>query len=398
MKLHEMENTVRQGMGLPPQNYDQMVADATEKDINAIPDMSGMFNQIEKIKGNETEGPSQAEAEDGKEALTSAEQERLHKITDEDALNEVQEDTSEDTGEVEDLGEIIEFSPEQKEKKPDRYRNRYYRTAAEKEALQERVVQLEQMLAESSNSGIYHYGKYAYAELDKAKDDVKKAIEEGNVDKLVEANIALNKATRSVDEIERWAVNNTNTGAQYQQQETNAYQQYAPEYAPQYQQQVLRVRPNYTPQNQHYEAMHKEIAADWLENHPYLQPYSKEYNPEMANQVAEFVNNLDSHLVKTNQADRYFSDAYFNTIDNHIKSVNQKAQKVSKNIAAFSNAGAVRTNGPVNMNGNKMQTNNRVTLSEDEKKMCANLKNLINVTENDWIRNKTELYAGGKRV
>ncbi len=65
----------------------------------------------------------------------------------------------------------------------------------------------------------------------------------------------------------------------------------------------------------------EETARLWLNSHPYLQPYSRNYNLKLANDVSDFINKLDSYLYDSNQEHSRFSKDYYNIIDNYIYSV-----------------------------------------------------------------------------
>lgn len=241
-----------------------------------------------------------------------------------------------------------------------------YRALAAKEALMQENLQLKQMLNESLNSGTYHYGKSAYADLEKAKESKKRAIEEGNIDDLIESDIALTKALNTVNDLEKWAYNesqNKDKSEQYTQEE----------------------------QSNNFTAVEQEIAADWLDNHSYLQPTSSDYNPKLANKVAEFINHLDANLAKNGQMNSYFSDPYFKTIENYITEIKNEPQKTAKRIESVAHIGGVRNsyNGSIN---NKSSASTQMILTADERRMCAN----AGISEKEWLKYKLEDLKRGK--
>jgi len=238
---------------------------------------------------------------------------------------------------------------------------RKYQAIAEKESFKEENEKLKQMLNESLNSGTYHYGKNAYTELERAKENKKKAIEEGNIDALLDADVSLTKAIQTINELEKWAYNNDlnknkTTPEALSKPTTQSY----------------------------YSEIEHEIASDWLENHPYLQPNSDKYKQQFASKVAEFINHLDTNLAKNNQMDTYFSEQYFQTIDKYINDLHGKVQKNTKNVEAANHIGGVRNSYAGN---NGTGTNpTQIVLSADERRMCAN----AGITEKDWLRHKLE--------
>jgi len=246
-----------------------------------------------------------------------------------------------------------------------------YKALAEKRAALEENARLKEMLAESLDSGTYHYGKTTYSELEKAKEFKKRAIEEGDIDALIEADMALTRAANNVNELEKW--------------QSSSAQNSSPV--------------NNEPAPEAHDEIEQAIATDWLDNHTYLQPDSREYNPELASEVSQFIKHLDGALVKNGQQDAYFSEEYFEEIDKYIGEVNNrigagsqnKAQKNSKNLESVAHIGSVRNSysaSPSNSNPSSRQ----MILTSDEKRMCAN----AGITEKDWLRYKLEDLKKGK--
>lgn len=299
--------------------------------------------------------------------------EKLNNTTFEKNEPESQEQENQDVEPEKDESEHLEaFSeeetetPKKKDKKLWKEIKRKYQVMAEKEALLKENEQLRQMLEESLSSGTYHYGKSAYAELERAKENKKRAIEEGNVDGLIEADVALTKAMNAISELEKWAYTGNPKKPDSQQ-------------------------PVNTANNYNYGETETEIIADWLEDHPYLQPTSAKYNPTLANQVANFVNRLDSSLERNGQRDAYFSEDYFNAIDNYITDLKKGQTKAAKTIEAAAHVGGVR-NSYSSQGTNKASGSKQMILTADEKRMCAN----AGISEQEWLKYKLEDLKKGK--
>lgn len=253
-------------------------------------------------------------------------------------------------------------TPKKKDKKLWKEIKRKYQVMAEKEALLKENAQLKQMLEESLSSGTYHYGKSAYGELERAKENKKRAIEEGNIDGLIEADLALTKAMNAISDLEKWAYNG-NTKKPETQAPTN---------------------------NNSYGETESEIISDWLDDHPYLQPTNSKYNSTLASQVANFVNRLDSTIEKNGQQDAYFSEDYFNAIDNYIESLKKGQTKAAKTAEAAAHVGGVRnsySSSPTQTGSSK-----QIILTADEKRMCAN----AGIKEEEWLKYKLEDLKKGK--
>ena len=247
-----------------------------------------------------------------------------------------------------------------------------YKALAEKRAALEENAKLKEMLAESLNSGTYHYGKTTYSELERAKDNKKRAIEEGDIDALIEADIALNRAANNVNELERWS----SSSAQKNPQEPSAEQPY-----------------------ESHNEIEQAMATDWLDNHSYLQPNSRDYNPELATEIAQFINYLDENLAAKGQKDVYFSEQYFDHIDQYIAEAKNrihdesknKTQKSPKNLESAAHVGSVRNSYSASPSSNT-PSSTQLILTADEKRMCAN----AGITEKDWLRYKLEDLKKGK--
>jgi hypothetical protein len=280
-----------------------------------------------------------------------------------------EEEKSEEPEEKVENDKEEESSSPKKEKEADqlwKMKKSKYRALAEKEALAQENIQLKQMLSESLNSGTYHYGKSAYAHLERAKESKKKAIEAGDIDELIESDIALTKAINTVNDLEKWVYTEEQKKSQV---------------------------PEYTEQQQYtgYNEVQQEMAHDWLDNHSYLQPSSPNYNQKLANQVAGFINNLDANLAENGEMDAFFSKPYFEQIEKYISSIPNEAQKTTKNLESAGHVGGVRNSYSSSVNG-KVSSPTQMILTADEKRMCAN----ADISEKEWLRYKLEDLKKGK--
>lgn len=242
-----------------------------------------------------------------------------------------------------------------------------YKALAEKEEALKELSEVRQMLNESLNSGTYHYGKSAYSDLDRAKQSKRSAIENGDIEALLEADEALTRALQTVSEMEKWAQQDKRKAAE------------------------IPVAPASTEQS--FSEMHQEIAADWLESHPYLQPTSKQYNSELAQQVGEFIQHLDKDLRRKGKMNEYFTERYFDTIEDYMYELNQgpKENSSPKNKEIESHVGSVRNTHSAG--GTKPNSSTQITLSADEKTMAYNAA----LSEKEWIASKLKFLKLGNK-
>jgi hypothetical protein len=312
-----------------------------ENDPTGMDELKQAMQEIENLK-------NQGLSANTSEEKQIAEQEEIVDDERENELEEEADEENEDENEDENLWRL----------KRDKYKY-----LQEKQSLAQENVRLQQMLQDSVSSGTYHYSKSAHADLEKAKENYRKAVETGDVDGLIEANISLSKAQNAVIEVEKW----------------NSKQQ-------QVSQQQQNTQPNYADENISNNELYQEIASDWIRGHSYLRPDSKNYNPEIAKHISEFINDLDSKIAQSGRNDVYFTPEYFNTIDQHIKSIRQEATRntVRTNIESSAHIGGVRKTSSAN--GASKTTPNQMILSADERRMAAN----AGISEKEWLKYKLD--------
>jgi hypothetical protein len=330
----------------------QATIQAEALEAQNLPELRNAFETIEKFKNNDEQlildengFPVQEEGEKDEE------------LPEDENEEEENEELPEDENEEEE--EYIPPKPI-KEKKVDKYRklqNDKYRALAEKEEALQKIAELEGLVQEFSSSGTYHYSKNIYADLDRAKEDKKRAFEEGNLDNLVEADISIAKAIQAISDLEKWANENESrqlTNSKYQENERSSYQ----------------------------ESVYQEIAKDWIDTHPYLKPHSRSYNPKLASKVTQFITELDDNLYRNREEAAIFSEEYFDTIDNYIYSKTGPKRDTSKKIESLSNVSGVRNTASAG--GSKSSSTNQMTLTKEEKIMADN----AGLSHKDWLKEK----------
>lgn len=252
-----------------------------------------------------------------------------------------------------------EYKKEKSDKATDKekYRklqNDKHRALAEKAAAENRIRELEDMLTESLSAGTYHYGKSAYAELDRAKKDRKEALTAGDIDALEAADDAIFNAKLTIRDLEKWANESAKTS------------------------------PKPTPQNNQYQPQYdanatfqQEMIKDWIAGHPYIDPDSKKYDPNMVLKVTRFAKKLDA-----DQMYEPFSPQYMDELDDYIDSV--KAKRTPAPVVSIPRVGGVRNSYA----GNKgLATQKSKQLSADEMEI-AKMFGDFGVTEDSYKKYK----------
>jgi DNA repair exonuclease SbcCD ATPase subunit len=311
--------------------------------------------EIEKLKDSSEEPPEES---------------------DEEAEDESVESESDEEAEDEDEEQEEQRKPEKEEKiwklKKRKYQALAEKVAAlkEKEAVLRENEQLKQMLSESLNSGTYHLSRSAYSELERAKEAKKQALLEGDADALINADIEIARALNTVSDVEKWAYNEPSPKQKYAA--TSSY----PE----------------QPSNK-YNELEQEIAADWLENHPYLQPDSPKYNSKIATKVANFVNHLDADLMNGGQGHQIFSNAYFTSIDQYIEKVKNDSSQRAKNREGSPQVGGVKNSYAGSSNNKNSSKSTKVILTPDEKFWA----DMGGITHEDYLKAKINDLKKGKK-
>jgi len=328
-----------------------------ESDKFAHEDMSGQaeleeaFKKIDELQNNPL-----AFQEPLKQEEQPEQQEESQDSEDEDEPEEGSEELHE-----EEL-ELKERAPKKLDK-PWKIKRLLYKTKSELRAAQEENERLQEMLSQAEVAGTYQYGRNVYAELEKGKDLKRKAINDGDSEKVIEADIVITKALHSINELERWANTSENKAAQRQQQ--------------------------YSPRDS-YEEIERELVDDWISSHKELQVGSKNYNKLLAESVIKYANVLDAQLDAAGRGDLRFSEDYFDAIEEHMIAEKAQAEKKRKNLESVSAVGGVRNSYSSSQN-NKSDTR-KMVLTPEEKEFAA----IGGYTEKEWIESKLELERKGK--
>ncbi len=235
-------------------------------------------------------------------------------------------------------------------------RREKYKALAERDRLVSELEELRSQRDKALEVGNYHYGQNAYADLEKAELMHDKAIEEGDAKGLREANKAIIRATNAIDEIESWNYNN--------QQTTKA--------------------PEQNNQQANIANVQREIAQDWLESNDEINPSSVNYNPQVAQKVGAFINQLDRSIAESGKSEYYFSEPYFEAIDEHLSKLKKQSQKSNTPPASINNVSGVKKS--YQSGSSTAKSKQTIVLTADEKRMASN----AGITEEEWLKYKID--------
>jgi len=340
--------------------------DILESDRMALEDKAGLaeiqdaIQQIERLKNGESISP-----EDTNNTSLQSEEQEEENLESEDSPEEESQEHEEEDEEL-----IPEKEAPKKLDKIWKIKKSRHKALAEKRAAlvaledkERELAQLREMLAQAEVAGTYQYGRNVYSELDKAKEQVQRAIDEGNTKAFAEATFNLTNAQYKVNELEKLAASSAQT--------------------PQHQ--------TYTPQI-NYEEVEREIIDDWISSHKELQIDSKYYNKNLADSVIKYANAIDAQLDATGRDDLRYSEGYFDAIEEHIAEFKNSMDKKRRNSESASHVGAVRNsyNSPIPGKSSKPI---QVTLTPEEKKICAS--SMVRISEKEWLKHKAEQLKAG---
>lgn len=303
--------------------------------ISNLPEMQEAMNALDgydpgddKQSSPTPDNNTQEQADEEEDFFPSSEDKEIENLFDE-ALDD------------ERLEVNAEESDPKKEKKLWKINRRYYQERDKNQKLLQQLEEMERLhqaeLAETLNSGMYHWGKSAYSELERAKENKLKAYQGTDPQAAIEADERLLKAMMAVNEVEKWKERPAPTPQSYNNTNINSQAKDSYNYYPEQ---------NAQNQYQDTEDLYKSMAQDWLEDHPYLRPNSRKYDQALAQKVNSFINNLDAELTKKGKMNLHFSDEYFDYIDKYIDRVRRSPDKIAKNIESASQIGGVRNSVP----------------------------------------------------
>lgn len=336
-------------------NEDGIVPKIDDTEMNSI--LGKALASIDNLRVNNYE------EEPVKENLEEPETEEV----DDTVEQEDQEEPEAENDEVEPESQPEkEYKKEKREKTIDKEKYRKlqsekHRALAEKAAADERIRELENMLTESLSAGTYHYGKNAYAELDRAREAKKRALNEGDIEALEAADDAIFNAKLTIKELERWA---------------NESAKSSPKPAPSFNQYQAAAQYLSQPQYDQNNTFQQEMIKEWLQDHPYINPDSKRYDPNMVLKVTRFAKKLDADGIY-----EPFSPQYMDELDDYIESVRTKRSTPASSIPKV---GVVRNS----YGGTKSLTTQKNNhLSSDELEI-VNLVRHLGVTEDSYKKYK----------
>lgn len=235
---------------------------------------------------------------------------------------------------------------DEKDNKPKLWKEKKkrYRLIAEKAELQKENDKLRELLSKAMESGKYHYTQNVYLDLETAKEHRNAALLAGDVDAFNKADEAYHTAFFKVNELKKW---------EDQMASRRSYQ---------------------NDNTQQLQETEKAIIEDWFEQHPYLNQASSQYDQDLAQKVQKFAQQYDEQIMRGAVNDNYYSDKYFERMDNYIDSLRNKPKTTTtsnRNSGSAAFVGGVRNVRNGGESSNKPVT--QVELSPLERRWAQDL-------------------------
>ncbi len=290
------------------------------KEISNLEAVQKSLAQVEKIVNGDQDNQAQPSEE-----IEEKEQ------PEEEAEAETAQNDNEAVEDSED-GEQDGNPRQEKVRKLWKERKKQYRLIAEKAEIQKENDRLKEMLNEALENSKYYYSQSLTLELERAQARRDEAMAAGDKLEYNKADQDINNARFYLNDLKRWEspAPKQDAGREYYPQNENIPQYQTQQYQPQQYQQPNNIG-----------AIEQQIIHDWFEQHPYLMNTSSKYNPEIAQKVQKFAQDYDNKIMRGEVEDSYYSEKYFDHIDNYIDMLKNKTKQV-RNIGSAGYVGGVR--------------------------------------------------------
>ncbi len=233
-------------------------------------------------------------------------------------------------------------------------------------------AKLKAALQQSVYEGTVQYAHATQAKLQEAIHAKKKAVEESDTDGQIKADLELITAQKTLHDLQLWMEN-----------EKAKTPETKPESSPN-----TAALPQVSP-------VHREMAQDWLDEHPDLQETHPSFNFEKARAVAGFVHDMDKWLTEHHYQDLLYTPEYFDNLNAFVKDVDQAIAgkktttpqtSTPQPTASPKPALSTPTSSPVapvkNTAGTSVPDKKRIVLTRAEKDAADQL----GISYKDWIK------------
>jgi hypothetical protein len=216
----------------------------------------------------------------------------------------------------------------------------------------DRVKKMAELTAEAASR---HYDDNVLQRLERARQLKAQAIESGDVQAQVDADMEMASATNEFQNLNAWKA-----------------------------QQSFKIQNDYVPQ--YDDSAQKDYEAQkWVTENSWIHPDSEDYNEDLAEQVSLYCDAMDVNLYRSGYADKIRSPEYFHQINKHIYELTKKGYGQKRELAMRSTRSPV---SPVrNSYSHQGERQGReIRLTNEEKDLARHLK----VPEKVYLAKKIE--------
>lgn len=175
-------------------------------------------------------------------------------------------------------------------------RREKYRAENEANLLRAENDRLKKLNDSSTQAAMVHYDSSVKLRLDRAKQVKALAIENGDVNAQVDADVEIGRIAAQMEQLEA-----------YKSQESVRERQQAPE------------QEQYRQQQRAPQAQLNEDTESWLADNTWFVPNSPDFDQDMHQEVQAYAESLDRKLRRTGQEDKIMTREYFDEINNYVQ-------------------------------------------------------------------------------
>lgn len=278
----------------------------------------------------------------------------------------VDETDDQETTEDEEPVEKAEVVEEEVVNEADLFKDKYYAEKkkrkslyADRQNLEDENKELKRVLGGTITTNAELYGRDLYNDLEKIKNIKKQALLGEDADLLLDADEIYQRTLYKINEFESAQARN---GLHSDEHDTIG---------------SAHDRENYQEQLAKQELDRK--SQEWLNERPELVEGSSRFNPKIQRELAEFIEQFDSELIRNGREDEILSDAYLDVLDEYVDKVKVNPKKDGYTT---SKVGGVRNNFSNGTSG----TNTKITLTAFDKSYAKNL----GISEKEYLKYKIE--------
>lgn len=207
-----------------------------------------------------------------------------------------------------------------------------YQALDKAKKLEEENAHLRQMaeeynskMTDSTFAAMSHYDMATQMRLESAKEKKRRAKEDGDIQAEIDADMEMATAANDLYQINSWK-------AQKEMDEGRAEKQYAEpqrESTPQYEQSYnpqQYARPS-APVQPPQEQINQE-TYNWIEQHSWLNPRNKDYDPVLTDAVVTRSAQIDEYLHQHGRPELIRSPAYYKELDNYVSQMQNQGRQI----------------------------------------------------------------------